>query len=666
MPKHFFLTAALFFSLFSFAQDKQVLNSRVKSTSSNSAANQFNDSIKNTNATSGKFKRAPLDLYRVISIEKDTTYLDTSLTIYKDYIYNYLRKDNFGLLPFANEGQSYQTLDFGIKEFSSLPEIGFHGKHFNFLQAKDINYYSVATPLTELYFKTVMEQGQSLDAFITVNTSKNFNFSLAYKGLRSLGKYVNQLSSAGNLRFTANYHTTDVRYEVKAHFTAQDLLNGENGGIVNPADFESDDARFKDRARLAVYNEDASSLLEGNRYFIDHQFRINKKKSENNLFITHQFNYEHKFFEFKQNTIASTILNADGNGTSTFNRYGDSYVTANVKDKTRYNRMYNKVGATYENVFLGKFQFFIEDLNYNYYYKTLIVFADNSLIPSKLTDRVNSIGGTYTYQKGRWNGVATFSNSISNQPMRTLDVKANFQVDDQTSIGFKLQNNSKIPDHSYTLFQSSYKAYNWSNSFNNEKINNLEASAETKWVNASAQISTMEDKIYFANTSLNPQQIVLAPQQFGGTIKYFSLKLSKEFRYGKFALENTILYQQVEQKEAVINVPKFTTRNTFYFSDRLFKNALFLQTGITFNYFTKFYANDYNPIVGDFYVQNQKQIGAFPMFDFFINAKVRQTRIYLKAEHFNSPFTGNNFYSAPSYPYRDFIVRFGVVWNFFQ
>jgi hypothetical protein len=142
--------------------------------------------------------------------------------------------------------------------------------------------------------------------------------------------------------------------------------------------------------------------------------------------------------------------------------------------------------------------------------------------------------------------------------------------------------------------------------------------------------------------------------------------LSKEFRYGKFALDNTLLYQQVEQDEAIINIPKFTTRNTIYYSDHIFKRALFFQTGITLNYFTTFYANDYNPIIGDFYIQNQKQVGDFPMLDFFFNAKIRQTRIYLKAEHFNSSFTGNDFYSAPSYPYRDFMVRFGVVWNFFQ
>lgn len=652
--------------MFSFAQRKQVLNSSVNRKSNNLNSTMSNDTIKNTKSTSGKFKRATIDSYQVFTIENDTTYLDTTLTIRKEYIYNYLRKDNFGLLPFANEGQTYQTLDYGLNEFSSYPEIGFQGKHFNFLQASDLKYYSVATPLTELYFKTVMEQGQNLDAFITVNTSKNFNFSLAYKGLNSLGKYVNQLSSTGNLRFTTNYNTTSLRYQIKAHFTAQDISNGENGGIVNPENFESNDSKFKERARLSVYNEDATSLLEGNRYFIDHHFRINKKQANNNIFIDHQFNFENKFFQYTQKTIASTIIQEIGNPNLVFNRYGDSYVGANIDDKTRYNRMYNKVGATYENILLGKFQFFVEDFNYNYYYKTLIVYTDGSVIPSSINDRINSIGGSYTYQKGRWNGVATFSNSISNQPMRNLDVKANFQIDEENSVGFKLQNTSKIPDHVYNLYQSSYKSYNWSNDFNNEKVNNIEVVAETKWLNASAQISTIEDKLYFENTSTDANQIIISPKQYSGTIKYFSLKLSREFRVGKFALDNTFLYQQVEQNDPILNVPKFTTRNSFYFSDHLFKRALFLQTGFTFNYFTKFYANDYNPIVGDFYIQNQKQIGEFPMLDFFINAKVRQTRIYLKAEHFNTLFTKPNFYSAPSYPYRDFIVRFGLVWNFFQ
>ena len=92
---------------------------------------------------------------------------------------------------------------------------------------------------------------------------------------------------------------------------------------------------------------------------------------------------------------------------------------------------------------------------------------------------------------------------------------------------------------------------------------------------------------------------------------------------------------------------------------------MYLQTGITFNYFTSYYMNAYNPLLAEFYVQTDREFGDFPRLDFFINAKIRQTRIYIKAEHFNAAFTGYDYFSAPNNPYRDFSVRFGVVWNFF-
>ena len=53
------------------------------------------------------------------------------------------------------------------------------------------------------------------------------------------------------------------------------------------------------------------------------------------------------------------------------------------------------------------------------------------------------------------------------------------------------------------------------------------------------------------------------------------------------------------------------------------------------------------------------------MFDIFINAEISRVRFYLLFEHVNADFTGYNYYSAPDYPYRDFKVRFGLVWNFF-
>jgi hypothetical protein len=634
-----------------------ILFSQINSTqtaSKKSIVDRINGAVKGDTA-----KTATMDQYRFITIERDTTYLDTSLTIQREYSFNYLQKDIFGLVPFANEGQTYNTLQYSLTEFSPYPEFGFKAKHFNFLEANQIRYSSVATPVTELYFKSVMQKGQTLDAFFTLNTSPKLNFSIAYKGLRSEGRYINQLSSTGNFRFTTSYNTLNKRYIANAHFTFQDILNEENGGITTINDFESEDPNYDNRQRLQVYFTDARSFLKGKRVFLDHFLRINPKIGENNLYLSHQFNYENKFFEYNQATVPSTVVS------ETVYRFGDSYVTSGINDQTRYNKMYNKLGLMYENTTLGKFHFFVDDFRSNYYYKQILI-RDDQTIPAVLSRNINSAGGQYEYKNKNWNGNFLYSRSLTNQSLSNLEAKLNYDFSEDYQFSFGYQNLNKLPNDNYNLYQSSYVQYNWSNNFKNEKINSITADAVTPWLEASVKFMTLDDHLYFENSSSNETQQIVTPNQYGNTINYVSIKVSKEIKFGNFALDNTLLYQKTSQKKAILNVPELVIRNTIYYTNYLFKKALFLQTGMTLNYFTNYLANDYNPVIGEFFIQDKKAIGNYPNLDFFVNARIQRTRIFLKAEHFNSAFTGNNFYSSPSYPYRDFTVRFGVIWNFFN
>lgn len=610
--------------------------------------------LKNNTAKAAAEIKAPVDLYKIVTIERDTIVVDTSLTIQREYKFNYLRKDTFGLLQFLNEGQTYNTLDYGLTVFNPFPEFGFLAKHFNYLEVRDINYYNVPTPYSDLYFKSVMEQGQNLDAFISANTSKNLNFSVGYKGLRSLGKYKNQLASTGNFRFITSYNTSDKRYFLKTHITAQDILNQENGGIATLSQFEEGDNLYTERPRLDIYFTDAKSLLKGNRFFVDHSFKLSKKPSS--IVVNHQFNYEYKFFEFTM---------------SANDRLGESY-TSFINNKTRYNRMYNKLGLAYSHKSLGDFNFFVEDFQYNYFYYRTVAQSSGTFVPNSSNDKINTWGAQYVYQKDKWKGTFLVSNSITKQSLANLEANIRYTLNDKNSFSFKYQNMNKLPNMNYVLYQSDYKEYNWFNSFKNEKINSIEFEAKTQWLDASAQYTVLNDHLYFANE--NPSynefgiadQLIVKPYQYDKAINYLSVKAGKDFKFWNFGLDNTVLFQQVEQSDAILNVPKFTTRNTLYYSNYFFKKALFLQTGVTLNYFSKYKANDYNPLLGEFYIQNQKDIGDFPMMDFFINAKIRTFRVFLKAEHFNSSFTGYDYYTAPNYPYRDFMVRFGVIWTFFS
>ena len=505
-----------------------------------------------------KSEKAPITSYRIISLANDTTYVDTSLTIAKEYAFNYLRKDTFGLMQFLNEGQTYTTLNHSLQHTSLYPEIGLSGKHFNYLQTRDIDYYSVATPLTELYFKTVMEQGQSLDAFVTVNTSERFNFSIAYKGLRSLGKYINQLSSTGNFRFTTNYHNTSNTYFLKAHYTGQDFLNGENGGIQNPLDFESQDGAFTQRERMSVYLTDAKSFLKGRRIFVDHAYRF-RKTARTYFALFNQFEAESKYFEYNQLTVGSTF------GNLTRNRFGESYKSAGINDQLDYNKLYAKLGLAFTHNTKGTLQVYADTYRYNYFYNTVLI-LNSAIVPNKLTDAIHTIGADYALKRKDWSLAAQIKNAVSAQSIREAKVEWKYRFSTQAKAAISYENNLSLPALTYSLFQSSYVNYNWFNNFKSEQSNTLRLAADTKFVNLKTQFSTYKNKLYFSDDSTNDTIQLLSPKQYGKAISYVSVQANKEFKFWKLALDNTLLYQAVAQDDLVLNLPKWVTRNSLYYS----------------------------------------------------------------------------------------------------
>src|SRR5699024_1764380 len=117
--------------------------------------------------------------------------------------------------------------------------------------------------------------------------------------------------------------------------------------------------------------------------------------------------------------------------------------------------------------------------------------------------------------------------------------------------------------------------------------------------------------------------------------------------------------------EEVLHVAPFITRNSLYYHDYWFHNNLFLQTGFTYSYFSSFKVDGYDPVMAESYVQNDITLQGFSRLDFFFNAKVDKARLYFKVENLTTFLDGNGHYAAPYQPYRDWSIRFGIVWDFF-
>ena len=602
--------------------------------------------------------------YKIISYMRDTTAIDTTISMAKYYRNNEWFKDMFGKMPFANMGQPYNSLAYDFTQRSYLPQMGAMAKRQLYLSAEEVKYYYLPTPITQFTYKTGVEQGQNLDVLFSANLQPNLNIFIAYRGLRSLGKYQRALVSNGNFRAGFSYVSANKKYTVFSHFANHDIDSDENGGMVTPAQFESGASEFKNRALVDMQLLDAENKRESKRYFLQHDYAFLRNRdslaSYKQIRFRHLFMYESEQYSFSQATANESY-------------FGRPYVSTNISDKMRLHTMTNRVGAELELPYLGRTFLFGNAYFYNYYFRNAY-YISGVLQRHQIKNTDFSIGAEWHKKIGGLTITAEGEQTlIGNMTGTKLKGKLQYALDERNRLTAGAALYSQMPNFNYLLYQSDYLLFNWDNytAFDKENTQTLYADLQTQWGNAYLAVSNLNNYTYFREQTLGR----VTPEQYGGNIQYLQLKVQKEFTFGKWGLDNTLMYQQVVQQDNILNVPAFITRNSFYFKSPLFEKAMILQTGIGVNYFTNYYANSYNPLLGEFAVQNSEKIGNFPTIDFFLNAKVRTMRIFFSLEQWHVPLSGiswmplpnpYHYYSAPRQPYRDFIIRLGISWNLFN
>ena len=601
---------------------------------------------------------AKIEDYLIITHDHDTIVVDTSLTIQKYYKLNFLRRDDFDLIPFSNTGSAYNVLGFRSKE-TQFSEIGAKNKSIAYDNVDDVLYYDLPTPFTELMYRSVFEQGQVLDAVYSVNTSRQFNFTISRKGLRSLGNYQNFITSGSNFKLASNYWSKNKKYYLRLHYANQKLFGEQNGGIADSDidNFENGVSQYIDRGVFDPNFENAHNELLGKRFYLDQVYKfhendsINKDKFE----IYNSILQEEKQYKFQQSSIDDF--------------FGEGYSNQEINDKIFLNRFKVDLGLNFKSDRMGGISAGLSLIDDKY---SLQNFEIEDFVDNNQSIKSTTIYFLADYSKKIKQAKFSFSsNNYIFGDSKSNSVKTNirFDIKNQNSVNLELSVLNSTPDYNHRLYSSNYINYNWNNEFQNIKSKAISLNVRlNKFINLDIDYINIENHIQFEQletTSINDFGSSIRPIQYNGIIDLLKIKLNRSISIGKFSFDSSLLFQKSISND-IINVPKIITRNTIYFSSDLFKKALFLQTGFGVKYFSKYYMNGYDPLLSELYIQREKEIGDFPLIDFFINAKIQQTRLYFKFEHLNSSLTGYNFYSAPNYPFRDFTFRFGLVWNFFM
>ena len=664
MKYYLFYILVILYSFPNFGQDFQIPKSpsqeldRGGNLQNSSITDSLMSKFGNRSTKLNKNPDAKIQDYLIISRTNDTVAVDTSLTIEKYHKINFLRKDDFDLIPFSNTGVAYNTLSFyGINSIN--PKMGASNKYYSYDSVDDVVYYDLPTPFTELMYRSVFEQGQLLDAVYSVNTSRQFNFSISRKGLRSLGNYQNFISSSSNFKISTNYFSKNKKYRFRTHYTNQKLFSEQNGGINNSdiLNFENGNSQFLDRGVFDPNFENAHNEFLGKRFYVDQSYVLIDKDSisNSNLELFNSIYLEEKKYKFQQS--------------SSDEFFGDSFVSQEINDKILLNSLNLQAGLIYNSDIFGK-------INLGLRYVSDKYSLENYQIDQYI-DNTQSINSKTTFITAEY--LKTFSKIELNAKTENFIFGDNKSNMFSSSIMLQLKNNnsftanyklfSSVPNYNFLLHRSNYENYNWNNQFDNTITNSISLGLKlNEIIDLDVDLISVKKHIQFekiVNDLADSSVYTILPVQHNGNLDILKLQLGRKINFGKFSIDSKLLFQK-SLSDDIINLPQIVSRNTVYFSTDMFKKALFLQTGFGVKYFSKFYMNGYDPLLSELYIQNEKEIGEFPIIDFFINAKIQQTRLYFKFEHFNSSFTGYNYYSAPNYPYRDFSFRFGLVWNFFM
>ena len=665
MKNYLILILLTFWSIPNFAQDFQVPKGNTQdlergsnlqnSSIADSLMSKFGDKSTRLN----KNPDAKIQDYLIITRQNDTIVIDTSLTIEKYHKVNFLRKDDFELIPFSNTGVAYNTLSFSPNK-SIKPKMGASNKYISYNSVDDVVYYDLPTPFTELMYRSVFEQGQLLDATYSVNTSREFNFSISRKGLRSLGNYQNFLSSTSNFSFTTSYFSKNKRFKLRTHYINQKLFSEQNGGI-NDSDvpnFEDGSTQFLDRGVFDPNFENAHNEFLGKRFYSDQTYIIKEKDSINNslLKLFNSIYFEESRYKFQQN--------------SSDEFFGNSFTPQEINDKIFLNSLNTETGISYESNSLGKFDLGVIYIDDKYFTENFQIedYVDNS---QTISSKTTFLSGSYSKKISNIEfSIKTENFIFGDNESNSFRSIARLNLKKDNYLIFEYNQHSVAPNYNTLMYRSNYENYNWDNQFDNSLVNSISFTLElNKIFDLGVDLINIEKHIQFEKIFEDNQgestDFSIVPIQYSNDLKLLKIKLMRKIKLGKFALDSKLLLQKSFSNN-VINLPEIVSRNTLYYGTDMFNKALYLQTGFGVKYFSGFYMNGYDPLLSELYMQNEKEIGDFPIIDFFINAKIQQTRLYFKFEHFNSSFTGYNYYSAPNYPYRDFSFRFGLVWNFFM
>lgn len=547
--------------------------------------------------------------------------------------------------------------------------------------SNSLKFYNTRIPMTLLSYNTGGSKQTTQDrlqATFSGNINKRAQIGGMLDYLYSKGSYNYQ--STNDLTWGASGSYMGDRYEFQGYFYHYDMLNKENGGIVNdlyitdPAEVQGGTTKV-DTKNIPTNLTTAHSRVKGTDLYLNNRYKVGfwEEKKEGDSVVSRKYVPVTSFvwtLNYKDN---KHLFRSTANGENK-NFFKNIYLDPNgTIDWTKYWSLTNTIGVSLLEGFnkyakAGLSAFATHQIrNYNLVSDTLdrsIPIIDGlSPLPNGMqsapigkTENLFWVGGQLSKQHGKlltYNATAKFGliGDVIGDINITGDISTRFKLlgDSVTITGYGWFKNEEAP---FLMKKFVSNHFIWDNDFS--KVRNYRVGGKLivphTYSILNVGVENVENYIYFNSDCL--------PQQHDGNVQVFSASLQQNFKLGILNWDNKLTYQ-TSSDQKIIPLPKFSIYSNLYL---LFKvaNVLDVQLGIDCDYYTKYKSVAYQPATMSFYNQDEIEIGNYPFMNIYANMKLSKARFYVLMSHVNQGWFDNNYFSMPHYPLNPRRFQIGV------
>lgn len=583
--------------------------------------------------------------------------IDTS--IFQLHRNDFVTRDQAEYLHLGNTGTAAYPLIFQPslrKDFNT----GFNQFDLYKYSLDSIRYYNAQRPYTELSYLLGLNLEQIFRGKFFHSTKVGFDYGVDFFQVNSKGAYNHQRAVDAGFYLYGKYTAKTNRWGAFTNLILNRQKVGENGGLQR--DYFATDTSFFQKSLVPVQLSSATNTYNewiwnaGGNFFLGKKIntRINDSTVINKIIpkfkIGYTFSLQANDYFFRDTKPDSLYYGAY------------SYLPDSLISKNKFLKIGNEIN----------FDWIPQRLSGDSSIKQQFLAAGATLrfdswIATTSTGKspfVNSSVEGYVKSNTAFRSPIHFDARVkyffSGYNLNDLSVSGRLQYQWKEYLQIKAKVNYSLSEPSFIYDRFSLNnAHYWVNDFKKQNELNFGGgiAAPKYGVGVEVENTLLQNRIYF---DLNGR-----PTQESSPVNVFMVHIYNRNGFKGFHIDNDIWIQKITGNN-IIRLPFLVTKHSIYYERRIVKNIMWFAVGFDVRFNTEFNANGYNPLTGQFYLQDNKKMFFKPGVDLFLNLKIKTVRISLLGNNLSQLIAPKPNYNAYLYPTHDASFRFMVAWRFLE